>query len=254
MFFIDWRSRTRAAGLHLIATLLVALTAAALVFWVWYPFPYSAISGGRELFLLVVAVDVVAGPVLTFAIASAKKGRPELIRDVTMIVLIQLGALGYGLYSVFVARPVYLVFEVDRFKVVTRADIEIPDLATATLGFDRLPVFGPKLISTRLPRDNAERNESIFQGIAGKDPSVRPGWWQAYELASDRVLTKSKSIVWLKQKNPSQHAAIDIWVRSSGLAEADARVVPLVGRVDTWSVLIDARTAKPVGFGPFEAF
>ena len=57
-----WRQRLRAATIHLSVTLVVAALAAWLVFGLWYPYPYREISGGRELFLLVVAVDVVLGP------------------------------------------------------------------------------------------------------------------------------------------------------------------------------------------------
>ena len=37
---------------------------------------------------------------------------------IAVVALIQLVALGYGLWTVFIARPVHLVFEIDRFRVV----------------------------------------------------------------------------------------------------------------------------------------
>ena len=57
-----WKDRALAAFAHLGLSLAVAALAAALVFFVWYPYPYNEVSGGRELFFLVVAVDVVAVP------------------------------------------------------------------------------------------------------------------------------------------------------------------------------------------------
>jgi hypothetical protein len=47
------RSRLKALGLHACVSLVIAGLAAALVFLLWYPYPYREISGGRELFLLV---------------------------------------------------------------------------------------------------------------------------------------------------------------------------------------------------------
>ena len=79
----------------------MALLAAALVFGLWYPYPYREISGGRELFFIIVAVDVVMGPLLTFAVFNRKKPLKELKRDLGVIVLLQLAALGYGLWTVF---------------------------------------------------------------------------------------------------------------------------------------------------------
>ncbi|WP_309246762.1 hypothetical protein [Ramlibacter montanisoli] len=129
----DWRARARAAGIHLALSAVVAVLAGLLVFALWYPYPYREISGGRELFLLVVAVDVVLGPLLTFAVFN--RAKPELRRDLAVIVALQLAGLAYGLWTVQLARPVHMVFEYDRFRVVHRVDIpaELEPLAPAGL-------------------------------------------------------------------------------------------------------------------------
>src|SRR3954447_23361508 len=125
---IKWKERLRASGLHLGISLCIAVTAALLVFAAWYPYPYREISGGRELFLLVTTVDVILGPLITFAIFNRSKPRRELVLDLSVVACIQLAALGYGLWTVAVARPVHLVFEVDRLRVVHA--IDIPDELT----------------------------------------------------------------------------------------------------------------------------
>ncbi len=118
-----WRDRLRASGIHLGLSLVIALAAALLVFGIWYPYPYREISGGRELFLLVVTVDVILGPLITLAVFNRAKPWTELRRDLVIVVLIQLAALAYGLWTVSVARPVHMVFEIDRFRVVHGVDI-----------------------------------------------------------------------------------------------------------------------------------
>ena len=72
-----WQSKLRAFGIHLSLSLLVAALAAVVVFGVWYPYPYRDISGGRDLFLLIVGVDVVLGPLVTFTVFNPKKSRRE---------------------------------------------------------------------------------------------------------------------------------------------------------------------------------
>ena len=62
-----------AVAIHLGATLLIAGFAATLVFGVWYPYPYRSISGGLELFALVVGVDLVIGPMLTAVVFNPAK-------------------------------------------------------------------------------------------------------------------------------------------------------------------------------------
>ena len=98
--------RLRASAIHLAISLSVATLAALLVFGWWYPYPYRELSGGRELFALVVAVDVVLGPLITLVIFNVAKTRRHLMMDFTVIGLLQVAALAYGLWTVFVARPV----------------------------------------------------------------------------------------------------------------------------------------------------
>ena len=78
--------RARAALVHFALSLVVAAAGALLVFVVWYPTPFREISGGRELFLLVVSVDVVLGPVITLAIFDRRKPWVELRRDLVVVV------------------------------------------------------------------------------------------------------------------------------------------------------------------------
>src|SRR5215831_21153351 len=128
---LDLRRRARAAGFHLLISATLAALAAALVFGLWYPGFYRAVAGGRDLFLLVTGVDVVLGPLLTFAVFNLAKGWRHLRRDLAVIGVIQLAALLYGLHTVYIVRPVALAFEVDRFRVVAAANVYTPDLPKA---------------------------------------------------------------------------------------------------------------------------
>ena len=70
---LHWKNRLYAGAIHLAISLSVAALAAYLVFGIWYPSPYPELSGGRELFLLVIAVDVVIGPLITLVIFNRTK-------------------------------------------------------------------------------------------------------------------------------------------------------------------------------------
>lgn len=106
----NWKGRLRASGIHLGLSLGIAALAAVVVFGLWYPYPYREISGGRSLFMLVVSVDVVMGPLITLVIFNRAKPRRELMVDFSVVALLQLAALSYGMWTVFVARPVHVVF------------------------------------------------------------------------------------------------------------------------------------------------
>ena len=67
------RRRLRAPLIHATASLLVALAVSAIIFLVWFPGAYATIAGGLNLFFIIVAVDVVSGPLLTAVVADPKR-------------------------------------------------------------------------------------------------------------------------------------------------------------------------------------
>jgi len=162
-----WRFAVKSASLHLLVSLVLAGLAALLVFEVWYPFPYAELTGGLDLYKLVVSVDIVCGPLLTLILASPKKKMRERVVDYSLIGAIQLAALIYGLYSVSLARPVAAAFERDRINIVTAAEIDEADLAKAKDGFKTLPWFGIERVGVREAVNVEEANESLSLSLTG---------------------------------------------------------------------------------------
>lgn len=251
----DWRTRLRAAGIHLGISAVVAVVAALLVFALWYPYPYSDISGGAELFRLVVAVDVVMGPLITFAIFNRSKPRKELRRDLAVVGLLQLAGLAYGLWTVHLARPVHMVFEYDRFRVVHQVEIpaELQDRAPA--GIAVAPVGGPTLLSLRPFRSENEKLEFTLAALQGVHLSARPDLWQPYEAGRAAVLAAAKPVEQLKARFPQRAAEIDAAVREGGGEPARAAYLPLIARkAEAWTVLLDSSDAKVIGYLPLDSF
>lgn len=243
-----------AAGIHLGLSVLVAGLAAWLVFGVWYPYPYREISGGRELFLIVVAVDVILGPLLTLTVFNVKKPIKELRRDLAVIAVLQLAALGYGLWTVAVARPVHLVFEIDRFRVVHAIDVPEEELQQAPAGLDRLPMAGPTLLSLRDFANEKESFEATMAAMQGVSLSARPGLWQAYEKSKSRILESARPLEQLKNRFPDRATEIDAVLKSVGRAATSVSYVPMVGRQTFWTVLLDSNTAEVIAFVPIDSF
>ncbi len=249
---MNWPDRFRAALIHLAISAAVAGLAAALVFGVWYPYPYREISSGRELFLIVMAVDVVLGPLLTLAIFNRKKPATELRRDLGVVGALQLAALCYGLWTVFVARPVHLVFEYDRFRVLHA--IDLPPEIEAEMGAHRFPVGAPTPLGLRGFKDSDEQMTLTKDAIAGLSLSARPQLWQPYELSKPMVLNAAKPLATLKARFPAQSANIDAAVARTGQSPEQLATVPMIGRKTFWTVLIDAKSAQVLGFLPIDSF
>jgi len=245
--------RLRASGLHLLVSLTAALAAAVLVFGIWFPGIYRSVAGGRELFFLITAVDVVLGPLLTFAVFNTQKSRSQLTRDLGVIGLLQMAALIYGLHAVFLARPVAMVFEVDRLRVVTAAQVYLPDLPQATPSFRTLPLTGPWLLSTRTPTVGSEHNDALMMSLGGADRAERPLFWQPYGVAQAEVLRVARPVSALLAKYPTQAAQIKQRLAAVDLPLTAARFLPLTGRGGDWVAIIDVN-AQPVHYLPVDGF
>lgn len=250
----NWKERLRASGIHLSISLAIAGLVAALVFGLWYSYPYREISGGRELFMLMVVVDVVMGPLITLAIFNSAKSRRELFLDLTVVGLLQLAALGYGLWTVFAARPVHLVFEYHRVTVVHAADVDAPTLAQAPPALRVLPLTGPTWLSLRPFKDGSEQFESTMKALNGVPQAAQPALWQSWDAARADILKESRPVAQLRERFPTQAALVDSAIASTGRQTEALRYLPLLSRKTSWTVLIDGQSAEPLGFLPLDSF
>jgi hypothetical protein len=234
------RQAALASGIHFLASCALAILASALVFLVWFPYPYRDLSGGRELFLLVIGVDIVCGPLLTLVLFNPTKPKAELWRDMTLVVLIQLGALGYGLWTVWQARPLYLVLEVDRYKVVTRPVID--EAALVNLPSDLQPRWwaGPLVVGVRNPVDAKEREKIMFESVqGGRDYAERPEFYVHYVgAAAAKALAKARPLSVFLQKQPAQRAAANELAADKKADITQWLYLPVVARQD-WVAVLD---------------
>jgi len=250
---LEWRRRARAAGVHLLSCLVVAMAVAALVFLVWYPWPYRIVSGGEKLLFLVMGVDIVMGPLITLAIFDIRKPMRELKRDLAIIVALQLAALSYGLHTVYLARPAVLALEVERFRLTIANDVVMDELPKAVEGLRALPLDGPRLVDTVEPTD-AQRGDAIFKAMAGTDIGARPLFWRPWGAEGRRHALKVAKPLAPLVARAKDRAAFDDAVARSGRPLEQLAVIPMIARDTSWSVLIDKTSGEPVGFAPIDSF
>src|SRR5678816_3788042 len=158
---IAWREKLVACAIHFLATLLLAALAAALIFLVWFPAPFARMLGGNELFLLVVGCDLALGPLISLVIYNSRKSRRLLITDYSVVGVVQICALVYGVHTLAAARPVYVAFNHDRIEIVSALDISDEELAAAKNPvYGSLPLTGPRFISIKVPA--AEQQDALL--------------------------------------------------------------------------------------------
>jgi len=248
----DFPARLRALLVHAGLSALLAALAGLLVFALWYPTPFRDIAGGRELFFLVIGVDVIVGPLLTFCIFNRRKPRAELIRDLGVVALLQLGALGYGMHTVYQARPVVLALEGSRLKVVRAIDVA-DTVSRAPEPLRTLPLWRYQLVGTRAPAGE-DTVKSVELAFAGLDFGVRPETWVPWKDMRDEVLTNAKPLSKLLERYPARAEEIKAQAARTGRPMEAIKFLPILGRESTWSALIDASTAELIGFVPVDGF
>src|SRR5437762_8514172 len=101
-------NRWKAAAIHLGLSALIAITVVTAMLLVWYPPPYFNTAGGQGLLKILVGVDICLGPLLTLIIFDPRKKSLRL--DLSIIAMVQVAALVYGVWIMFEARPVYAAF------------------------------------------------------------------------------------------------------------------------------------------------
>ncbi len=252
---IDWPSRAKAAGIHLGASLFVAALSALLVFNFWFPWPHRIVSGGTELFALLVGVDVVIGPLATLVVFDRRKRRAELQRDLAIVVLLQLAALAYGVHTTYLARPVVLALEGDRFRAVTAVDVLESELPQAPSGLRTLPLDGPRTVATVQPPDGNEKFEAMAMGMAGVDLGMRPRYWREWDDTARRAaLAKAKPVGPLLARQPLVDDALKAALAATGRPVDELVYLPMLARRTDWVVLLAADSGEIVGFAPMDGF
>ena len=166
--------RLKAPLLHAAASLVVAITVSVIVFVLWFPGALATVAGGLTLFLILTSVDVISGPMLTAVVADPGKSARSFRRDVFVIAIVQLAALAYGVYVLSLARPVVLVFEVDRMRVLSAAEVDPVGLGDAPEELRKLSWTGPRVIAAAAPVTREEMLKSIDLAIGGLDIAPSP--------------------------------------------------------------------------------
>jgi hypothetical protein len=248
------RSRARASATHFVFSVILAAACAALVYLLWYPNPLGSMSGVSDLFLLVLAVDVVLGPLVTLVVFNTRKPRAELVRDLAVVVLVQLGALGFGMWTVFAGRPVHGVFEYDRIRVVHANEIPEEFMGRIPPGMHAFPLTGPTLLALRPFKDNSEQTSATIAALYGTHLSVRPELWMDYDKATPEILKAAKPVAALMAAHPAFAAPLQQTLADHHRSMDNTVYLPLASRAGFGTALLDAATAQPAAFLPLDSF
>lgn len=243
-------TRWKAAGIHLSISMLVGLVAFSLLYFVYYPQPYFAAAGADKLVLILLGVDVILGPLLTLVVF--KSGKKTLKFDLATIATVQFAALAYGLYIMWFARPAFILAVTDRIEIVYANTIDAERFAQAALPqFKADPLFGPVFGVTRRPLPGAEQDEILTASFNGSDIQLFPRYFlERKGERFEQFLANAKAPDALPKHTSDAIAAYLAKHPYAGKIAA----VPMKGRVDEYTLLIDAGTGKDIVALPVSAW
>ena len=162
--------RFKAFGIHFALSASVIAVFLCLVFFVWYPTPYDQIYSSWDVIKIVAGVDVVMGPLLTLVVFNSQKKTTELKRDLSIIVVLQLVALGWGVNVTYSARPAFLVFSNGTFYSFSKSDVDVSKLMHKKL---EPAIFeSPVMVYLKPPKDVQESREILMEVVDGVAPEL----------------------------------------------------------------------------------
>ena len=188
---------------HLFISFLIALLVMGVVFFVWYPLPLAKAVGVIPIFLMMIVINVIIAPLLSLIVY--KEGKKTLKADLSIIVILQILALGYGVYSIEGGRPVWVAYNVDRFELVRKNEVITDHIEQALPQFQDTPWFKPQYVAVKFATDVNQRNDDMFSEVfGGISIAQKPERYVNINQAKSQLQQRAKSLKELNHYNDVQ--------------------------------------------------
>lgn len=236
-------TRKKAFYIHSLLSGFIILVLLSVALLLWYPFPFSVVNGVWRELLIISGSFFVVGPFLTLILF--KPGKAGLKLDMIVVSIIQSAVILYGSYTLYLERPYYAVFVVDRFEVVSEKDIDqtrIVDQALRAKPWGQL-VF----VVASLPVDVAERQRIMQEALFEGKPDIdrRPEYWSSLAQNPEKVSKAVRAMSDLLERRPDKAAEIYRVINESDGGEQSV-YAPVVGKRRVFALVLDPLTFQPV--------
>lgn len=178
---------------HLLISLAIALFVMGFVFFVWYPSPLATAVGVTHIFLMLLVIDVILGPLLGLLVY--KEGKKTLKMDLSIIILIQVIALIYVVYSIAQARPVWIAFNKDHFELVRNNNINTENIDQAKEQYQRPTWLQAEYVGVKQATDPQEQQiEQMGVMLNGISLAQYPERYIPLEQVSEQMKMKAHAL------------------------------------------------------------
>lgn len=206
---------------HFAISAMIAIISIYLVFMVWYPVPLAKALGVTHLFLMLILIDVVIGPLFGWFVY--KEGKKSLRIDLAVVILIQISAFSYGFYTIAQGRPAWILYDTFTFHVIRNIDIETSHLDHAKPKFQSASWLKPQLVALSAPSERLIINQ-LPSGTIAMD---HPMYYTDISDAQAQIQSAALPISFLEKFNSKQqintviqqYPKADAWVGLSAPAQ-----------------------------------
>ncbi|MFZ0024079.1 TfpX/TfpZ family type IV pilin accessory protein [Acinetobacter sp.] len=188
---------------HFFISSCIAVMLLMWTFCVWYPTPLAKATDVTHIFLMLLIVDVILGPLLGFIVY--KEGKKTLKFDLSVIIFIQIAALCYGVFSIEQGRPVWLAYNIDRFELIRKNEIIDEHLDQAQSQFQQTSLLQPQYVAVEFSRDKKQREDDMFaEALGGISIAQKPERYVDFVQAIPQIKQRAKNVKELEQYNDIQ--------------------------------------------------
>jgi len=222
------RTKLKATAVHMSMSIAVFTYLAYQIYYNWYPQPYFEVDGGWQGIRLVGAVDLVLGPFITFLIFDLSKSRRDIIFDLVTILVIQLGALAYGIHTTYTQRPIAIVL-IDEFVVPATMEHYGGKLESASQ-LSKYSDEKPPIIYAELPL-NADKLKEINR-IKIEEKALENAQLQLYRPQSELrgALDRLQPVFSQRLDDYGARGAFEDWLKTHGKTADEVMIAPFDGR------------------------
>lgn len=226
---------------HILLSLLLITFLYAFIIPTWYPSDFSKILASTKIFTILIRVEVglFIGLILLLFIGR-NNSKKETIFIYFLFFSLQTGAAFIGTKTLYEAKPMYVAYEFDRFRIVRPVDI-IWGKENKEYNF----FTGPKFYSTEeYPSNDIRLLESIRDSINGVYPSFKKERLVPYENSKTDIINNSRNLATLSDDKLNKVIELVGRINMDTLG-----YYPLVSYFnDEWIIIISLSDAKIVGY------
>ena len=240
------RFRLKAFGLHLSASVTLLTLILGALYLGWYRWPGWYLTGALHVVVILGVVDLALGPSLTLVVANPRKPRRALARDIGLIVIVQVAALVYGAATLWLGRPLYYTFSVDRLQIVQASDLERSEIALART---QNPALAPHWYSlplwiwAPLPANPDEAGKIVGSTLfGGQDVVQMPRYFRSWEQGLPKLRQQLARVDDLKGLSKAERQALRTRMSQLRLAPGERNALLMWGDVRRVLVVFDPGT------------